>query len=128
MNMKNTAGFLLALSLTVLLLFCCSLIACAQQNGAPGPGEDGHDGHSHDSTVTGDSNSAHEGSGLDSSHPDNCETCKDYWSEPWRKPKYFITVLNTKSRHLLIFLVLCYIYLKRSSIYRLIEKMRKKRS
>jgi hypothetical protein len=68
-----------------------------------------------------ESTSAHEG---EADEPDNT----DYWRKPWRIPESSNYLLKRRSIKLALFILICYVYLKRNDIrYFLSRKKAEKR-
>lgn len=52
---------------------------------------------------------------------DECITCDEYWHEPWRISAQSVQWVRAKTIKLLIFIVLCYLFLKRKMLFSLLS-------
>jgi len=66
-------------------------------------------------------------SGLDhGEHAEDCQTCREYFGEPWRSPKKFSSWMRHYTGKMLLFILLCYLYLKRKSFLNLFSRKEKR--
>ncbi|MHC9543486.1 MAG: hypothetical protein AB9903_28580 [Vulcanimicrobiota bacterium] len=98
-----------------------------------GGGEGSHDEHhDEDAVKNGESppdehadEHAEAGSTHTHSHgkggKDECITCDEYWHEPWRISAQSVQWVREKTIKLLIFIVLCYLFLKRKMLFSLLS-------
>jgi len=75
-------------------------------------GENGSDlPHVHSDTGSGHSHVHKEGE-----KDDECLTCQEYWHEPWRISEQSLVWLKIKTFKIFIFVLICYLYLKRKAL------------